>query len=221
VALRTKRPRRGMIPRESVAPLLETCDWLVRLDDWEESPEEIFKYFLGLMKKYRDYFFSEPWPLKYDHTVALAITAADEEFLFADPGDFADREFAVCLRKSIYMHGFMGYYGIMWVQDAISKKYFWPLYEEVLACFDGLVKGGADAQCAVEGLKKDNPVRFIHNSLVHRLETSYPSGAERKFIGEVLVLLHDKEGVRECKNWFCSHHRKLAEHGEEPSPYSE
>jgi len=209
-----------MIPRESVAPLLETCDWLVQLSNWEESPEEIFKHFLGLMKKYKDYFFSEPWPLKYDHTVALAISQADEEFLFTDSGDFADRRLTVCIRKSIFMHGFMGYYGIMWVQNAIKKKYYWPFYEKVLACFDGLVKGGADALCVVEGLKKDKSVHSIHNSLVHRLKTSYPSDAERKFIGEVLVLLHGKEGVPECNGYLCSHSRKLAEHGEEPSPYS-
>jgi hypothetical protein len=210
-----------MIPRESVAPLLETCDWLVRLSNWEGPPEEIFKRFLGLMKKYKDYFFSEPWPLKYDHAVALAISQADEEFLLGHTDDdFADRETTVCIRKSIYMHGFMGYYGMKWVQDAISEKYFWPLYEKALACFDDMVKEGADAQGLVDSLEKDDPVRLLHNSLVHRLETSYPSKPERKFIGQVLVLLHSEKGVPECNGWFCSNHRKLAEHGEEPSSYS-
>jgi len=209
-----------MIPREAVAPLLETCDWLVQLGGWEESPEEIFKRFLGLMKKYKDYFFSEPWPLKYDHAVAMAITQADEEFLFANPDEYVDRELTVCIRKSMYMHGFIVYYGIMWVKNAIHKKFFWPVYEKILVCFDDIAKGGADAQGVIDGLKNDIPVRFIHYSLVHRLETSYPSDAERKFIGQVLVLLHDKEGVPQCNGRFCSRNRKFAVHGEEPSPYS-
>jgi len=57
--------KKDKIPRKAVEPLMQTCEMLSK--EWDKPASMIFKEFLELMNRYSDYFFSEPWPRKYDY----------------------------------------------------------------------------------------------------------------------------------------------------------
>jgi hypothetical protein len=200
-----KRARRK-IPRNAVEMLMDACEMLS--EEWEKPAAEIFKGFLKLMDRYGDYFFSKPWPEKYDYEEATTFTDEDMDFLLESKGEFSDRYTTVCLKKNMNLEiGFMGIFGMFWTQQAFDEKFVRPGYKPVLEAFDGLAKKNEDAQRALSKLKERFCVQLIHDSLVDLIEHEYPEESTRKLIKEILELLHAVDGLASCKNARCSWYR--------------
>lgn len=195
------------IPRNAVEPLMKTCEWLSK--EWKKPASEIFKSFLELMNKYADYFFSKPFPEKYDYDEATTLSEEDVEFLLEKKGEFQDRYTTVCLKKNMNLEeGFMGYFGMFWTQQAFHEKLVRPGYKPVLEAFDSFAQRKGDARSILNELKKQFSARLIHNSLIDLLEHEYPDEPKRKLIEEMLELLHTDEGIPACRNARCSWYSK-------------
>ena len=116
-----RKPHRKL-PRTAIADLTESCKLMSKFSG--EPAQEIFKRYLQLIDKYDYYFFSEPWPDKYDFTQATTFTEEDIRFLLAtvDMAEASDKFDVVCLKKSISLEGSPGYWGIFWAHQALEKK---------------------------------------------------------------------------------------------------
>jgi hypothetical protein len=144
---------RGKIPRNAVEPLMHTCELLS--EEWKRSAAEIFKGFLELMNRYADYFFSEPWPEKYDYDEATTFTDEDVDFFLEGEEDFADRCTTVCPKKNMNLEaGFMGYFRMFWTQQALHEKFVRPEYKPALRAFNGFAQKGEDARSVLNRLKE-------------------------------------------------------------------
>ena len=186
---------------------MQTCELLSK--EWEKPAKEIFKNFLELMNKYADYFFSKPWPEKYDYEEATTFTDEDVDFLFESEEDFADRYTTVCLKKNMYLEGgFMGYFGMFWTQQAFDEKFVRPGYKPVLEAFDSFAQADKDARSVLNKLKEQFSIRLIHNSLIDLLEHEYPDESTRRLIEEMFELLHTDEGLPSCGNARCKWYRR-------------
>jgi len=197
-----KKARRKL-PRNAVESLMETCEWLSK--ELDKPATEIFKDFLELMNKYADYFFSKPWPEKYEYAEATTFTDADMDFLFEGKNnELLDRYMTVCLKKNVNMEdGFQGYFGIYWTRQAFDEKFFRPSYKPVLEAFEKYAQENKDAREVLDDLKEQFGARLIHSSLVDLLEHEYPSEVTRKLIEEIFQLLHTVEGLKPCGNFRC------------------
>jgi len=182
---------------------MQTCEWLS--EEQGKPAAEIFKSFLELMNKYADYFFSKPWPEKYDYEEATTFTDEDVEFLFESEEGFPDRYTSVSLKKNINLeHGFMGYFGMFWTQQAFHEKFVRPGYKPVLEAFESFAQADKDARSVLNKLKEQFSIRLIHNSLVDLLEQEYPDESTRRLIEEMFELLHTDEGLPSCRDARCS-----------------
>jgi len=208
--------KKRKIPRASVEGLLRACDDYSKFSDF--SAECFFERFMGLIDRYSEYFFSEPWSEKFDIHVSTAFSDEDLEFLFEDIEDlgfifedredeFFDRLTTVCLRKNFYGGGFMGYFGMLWTRNAFHKRFVRPLFEPVLELFDGLTEE-TDARKVLDKLLEEHDnLWLIHDSLIDLLENSYPAKPVMKLIGEIFFLLHEEEKLSNCWHhrcdWYC------------------
>jgi hypothetical protein len=199
-----KKSRRK-IPRNALEPLMQTCEWI----SWETEmkPSEIFKYFLGLMSKYEDYFYSQPWPKNYDFEKATSFTDEDLDFLETE-NDFGERLTTVALKKNMYVQGFMGYFGMFWTRKAFHKQFIRPLYKPILEAFENLMQESSDAQTVVNKLKEDYDIQVIHDSLVDLFDYEYPDKPKRKLINEICEYLHTVEGLPSCRDATCKWYYK-------------
>jgi len=187
---------------------MQTCEWLSK--EWGRPATEIFKEFLELMNKYADYFFSKPWPEKYDYDEATSFTDEDLEFLFENEEEFQDRYTTVSLKKNMHLeHGFMGYFGLFWTQQAFHEKFFRPLYKPVLEAFDSFAQEDEDARSVLNKLKKQFKVRLIHNSLVDLIEHDYPDKSRAFLVAGMLELIHTEEGLPPCGKYYCKSQREM------------
>ncbi len=92
------------IPKAAVKPLVEYCQKLS--GETGKPAAQIFKEFLELMKKYADYFFSEPWSKEQDKPFGL--NDADLNFIKGgkNHNEECERFRVACLRKNISLEGF-------------------------------------------------------------------------------------------------------------------
>jgi hypothetical protein len=198
---------RKKLPRIAVEALMDACGMLSK--EWNKSATEIFKDFMGLMNKYADYFFSNPWPEKYDYEKATTFNDEDVDFLCEGRSEeFADRYTTVCLKKNMNMEdGFAGYFGIFWTQQAFHGKFVRPRYKPVQEAFLAFPQETEDARIVLNKLKEQFDAGLIHNSLIDFLDPNCPYGypyERRKLIDEMLDLLHTVEGVPSCGKGQCS-----------------
>ena len=121
-----KKPK---IPKVSLNDLIDACELLGELEGKPAS--EVFKGFLALMEKYEHYFFNEEWPNEYNFDVATTFTPEDREFLFENEAELEDRLMTVCLKKSVYLGGFM-FFGLIWTQEAYDEEFSKPEPESAL-----------------------------------------------------------------------------------------
>ena len=195
------------LPRNSVEMLMDACEWLSK--EWDKPATEIFKGFLELMNKYADYFFSNPWPEKFDINESTTLTDEDWDFLRKGrKNELLDRYMTVCLKKNMNLEdGFAGYFGIYWTQKAFHEKFMRPNYKPVLEAFEKLVQENKNAREILDELKKLPDADLIHDSLVDLLEHEYPSEGTRELIEEIFELLHTVEGLKPCGNSTCDWYR--------------
>jgi hypothetical protein len=201
-----KKARRKL-PRNAVETLMYACEMLS--EEWGKPATEIFKGFLELMNKYADYFFSKPWPEKYDYAEATTFTDEDVDFLFEGiKNELLDRYTTICLKKNMNMEiGFMGYFGIYWTQKAFDERFFRPCYKPVLEAFEKYAQENKDAREVLGNLKKQFDAYLIHSSLVDLLEHEYPREVTRKLIEEIFQLLHTVKRLKPCGNFACDWYR--------------
>jgi len=179
--------------------------WEMLSEEWKKPAAEIFKDFLELMDKYAHYFFSKPWPEKYDYEEATTFTDEDIDFLFESEHEFVDRYTTVCLKKNMNLEiGFMGYFGLFWTQQAFHEQFVRPGYKPVLEAFDSFAQGSGDVRSVLIKLKEQFSAGLIHNSLVDLLEHEYPDEPRRRLIEEMFELLHTDGGLPSCGNARCS-----------------
>jgi hypothetical protein len=157
------------------------------------------------MTKYEGYFFSQPWPTKYDYEEATSFSDEDDDFILKSEDDFADRYITVCLKKNMCLNeGFMGYFGIVWTQKAFDDVFLRPSYKEVLEVFAMLSQQDRDARSVLDKLKEQFDICRIHNSLIDLLEHQCPDKDTRKLIEDMFELLHTVEGLSSCRRGMCS-----------------
>ena len=195
--------RKRKIPRNAVEPLMKTCEMLS--EEWKKPATEIFKGFLELMNRYADYFFSNPWPKKYDYDEATTFTDEDIEFLLeGEDEEFSDRYTTMCLKKNMYLEGgFMGYFGMFWTQQAFHEQFVRPGYKPVLEAFDSFAQEEKDARSVLGKLKEQFSVRLIHNSLVDLIEHEPLNETREPLVAKMLKLLHEEEGLPPCGEYWC------------------
>ncbi len=65
----------------------------------QKTAMEIFKLYMNLIDKYSDYFFSEPWPKKFDYKRVTTFTPEDLAFIDENDDEYADRVLTVFIKK--------------------------------------------------------------------------------------------------------------------------
>lgn len=162
------------------------------------------------MNKYADYFFSKPWPEKYDYGEATTFTDEDIEFL-SEGGDeeFSDRYTTMSLKKNMNLEvGFMGYFGMFWTQQAFHEKFVRLGYKPVLEAFESFAQQDEDARSVLNKLKKQFGIRLIHDSLVDLVEHEWLSETREPLVARMLELLHKEEGLPPCGEYRCTLERR-------------
>jgi hypothetical protein len=204
------------IPRAAIADLAEMCKFLGKLN--KEPPSESLKLYLDLMKVYADYFFDEPWPMEYDFEKATTFTNAEQAFLFAEEEELQIRLATVCLKKNIYVKGFMGIWGMYWTEQAYHKQFVRPKLKPVSDAFLKYAEGSEDALDVLGKLKSEfQGVDFIHDGLVDYLETNYLDKQKGNLITKILEVIHTLEGVPECNAYRCKLQREKSPREQECS----
>lgn len=195
------------IPRAALADLADVCKFLGK--QIGEPAAEVLKYYLALMEKYDYYFFSEPWQQEYNFEAATTFTDADQAFLFANEEEFAERLETVCLKKNIYLNGFMGIFGMFWTKQAYHEQFVRPKLKPVADAFVKYAEGSDDALGVLGKLKSEfQEVDFIHDGLVDYLETNYLDKQKGELMTKILEAIHTLEGLPECNAHRCKWQRE-------------
>ena len=195
--------RKRKIPKKAVKPLMQTCEMLS--EEWKKPAKDIFKRFLKLMNRYADYFFSQPWPAKYDYEKATTFTDEDIEFLSeGESEEFPDRYTTLCLKKNINLeHGFMGYFGMFWTQQAFHEKFVRPMYKPVEEAFEEISEDDKNPHIVLNKLKEKFSIKLIHDSLVDLVEHEYLDPMDGRLVAGILELLHKEEKLPPCNMYRC------------------
>ena len=192
------------------------CEWLSKQS--EQTAAEIFQEYLGLMRKYADYFFRDPWPKQYDFEAATTFADADLEFLSdGTEGEYAERLKTLLLRKNINLeHGFMQLIGPFWTWQAFHEEFIRPTYVPVQEVFDALSEADHDPRRVLATLKAQFDVALIHDSLVDLAEHRYLEKTVDRLLAGLLELLHKEQGLPPCHAYQCTFQRKSL-HGKNDS----
>ena len=196
--------KKKKIPKKAVKSLMHTCEYWS--EKWGKPAATIFKEFLELMNKYAEYFFSEPWPEKYDFDEATKFTEEDVDFLSeGEDEEFADRLKTVFLKKNINLEfGFQGYFGYFWTKQAFHERFVRPRYEPVQEDFEDLTEGDMDPPNVLGKLKEKFSIGLIHDSLVDLVDHGYfTDRLAGLFVASILELLHEEEGLPPCHDSGC------------------
>lgn len=181
---------------------MEMCKWMSR--EGGETAADIFKRYLELMDKYDYYFFSEPWPKEYNYEKATTFTKEDLKFLFENEEEFVDRFDTVCLKKNVYLDGFMGYFGMYWTEQAFHKEFIRPELKPISEAFLKYAETSDNAQQVLNELKEEfQDVSLIHASLIDRLEIEYLDQSKDHLLARILELIHTQEGLPVCNYNRC------------------
>jgi hypothetical protein len=112
---------KGKLPKAAIADLVECAEHESKYTKLPAA--DILKRYINLMNKYRHYFFDSPWPKEYNFEYSTTFTETDINFLLAaTPEDYYDRLETMCLKKNLYLTGFMAYGKLLWTQQAYEKR---------------------------------------------------------------------------------------------------
>jgi hypothetical protein len=165
---------------------------------------QIFKEYLALMDKYSDYFFSEPWPEKYDYDLATTFTDEDMAFLDANEDEYEERFVTLCLKKNMSLEGYNWGFGVFWTRQAFHEQFIRPELKPVYEAFVELAKTDKNAREILAKLKEQfEDVDFIHAGLVDMLEAERGASPLDLKVKEILELIHGEEGLPECDQYHC------------------
>ena len=199
---------RKKIPKKAIEPLMRYCESLS--EGSEKIAAEFFREYLELMNKYADYFFSEPWPKKYDYEKATTFTDEDIAFLTEGKrGEAAERFTVMLFKKNMNLEsGFLELFGLYWTNKAFHERFIRPSYKPVQEAFDGLSGGDKDPRMVLDILKEKFDIRLIHDGLVDLAEHEYLDKLAGRLLAGILELLHEEEGLPPCHEYRCKLTRK-------------
>jgi hypothetical protein len=170
---------------------------------------EIFKRYLTLINKYSDYFFSEPWPKKFDYKRVTTFTREDLDFIDENEDEYVDRVLTVVMKKNISLAGYGLKGGLFWTTQAYDKQFIIPVLKPIHEVFKKLAKTGISAEEILSKLKeKFEDIGFIHFSFEELLEVEGLETTVDLKASEVLELIHTKEGYPECEEKRCKYQRE-------------
>ena len=202
----SSRKKNNYIPKAAIRELAENVE-IAEQKGYSKSKKERFKHVLSLMDKYRDYFFSDEWPEKWDQEKATEFTAQDLAFINENDDEYVDRVMTVITRKTITKQGLNSVYSSL-VFNAFIDKYIKPDLLEVGKRFADLAQ---TIQTPEELLKKmlENPDNidsyFIHESLIVLLHDQDFDHKLEPIVVEVLLLIHKTE-YKDCKDRTCEYY---------------
>lgn len=176
---------------------------------WGQPATAIFKEFLELMSEYAEYFFSKPWPEKYNYDEATKFTDEDVDFLSGgEDEEYDDRLKTVFLKKNINLElGFQGIFGWLWTQMAFEERFVRPSYKPVQEDFEDLKKRDMNPRNVLDKLKEKFDIELIHDSMVDLVEHGLYKPTSL-LVGGILELLHKEEGLPPCHDHRCEWERK-------------
>jgi hypothetical protein len=167
------------------------------------TAQEIFKeYYLRLMDKYRDYFFSDPWPKKWNINHVTTFSREDLDFIDENDDDFEDRVMTVILKKNVSLEGYNSL-GADWTYRAYREQFVKPELKKVYEAFKELVKTGLSAEEILKKMLESEDLGVVHMSLVELLKDDCYLWDNKPLdlkVSEVLELIHTKEGYPEDKD---------------------
>ncbi len=112
---------KGKLPRAAIADLAECAEFESKYT--KQPPTDIFKHYIKLMDKYRDYFFDSAWPKEFNIEYATTFTQTDSDFLeVEDQEEFSERLETMCIKKNLYLTGFNTFGKLLWTQQALQKE---------------------------------------------------------------------------------------------------
>lgn len=178
------------------------------LSEEREPASDVFKRYIGLMNKYADYFFDKPWPSKYDYEEATTFTDEDLEFLYENEEEFWERFQTMCLKKNMYLDGFMGIFGMYWTRQAFYEEFVRPGLKPILESFEMYAEKDEDPRSVLNKLNEQFDVRLIHASLLDLLEHEYLDKTKGLLVANMLELIHTEEHLPPCGEYRCDLQRK-------------
>ena len=107
--------KKRKLPKVALAQMMSMAEWASK-DAKDRTSQEIFKLHLRLMDKYSDYFFSEPWPKKFDYKRITTFTCEDSDFIDENEDEYEDRVLTVIMKKNISFEGFGVKGGLFWTR---------------------------------------------------------------------------------------------------------
>jgi hypothetical protein len=209
----TRKKRRDSLPIAALEQMMSAAKAASEKAE-EKTARDIFKKYLVLIDKYRDYFFSEPWPEKWNIKHATIFTREDTDFIDENDDEFVERVMAVLMKKNISLEGFNGVWGMFWSWQAYWKQFVKPDLKECYEAFKELVKTGADAEEILKRLLEQEDISFVHMSLVELLKDDCCLWDNKPLdlkTAEVLELVHTKRGYPECEEDLCKRQREKTE----------
>jgi hypothetical protein len=112
---------KGKLPKAAIADLIECAEFESKYT--KQPPADIFKHYIKLMDKYRDYFFDSAWPKDYNFEYATTFTQTDFDFIdVEDQSEFSDRLETMCIKKNLFLNGFSTFGKVLWTQQALQKE---------------------------------------------------------------------------------------------------
>jgi hypothetical protein len=186
---------------------MSECEQMSKNTD-KTAAVKLFKAYLTLMDKYSDYFFSDPWPEKYDYDLATTFTQHDLDFLDENEDEYAERYETLCLKKNMSFEGFNAPFGVFWTQQAFHKQFISPELKPIFETFVELAKTDKNAREILTKLKEQfEDVSLIHAALVDLLEAECLKEPVDSKAKETLELIHGEEGLPECREYQCKRQR--------------
>jgi hypothetical protein len=200
------RKKNNYIPIEAIRELAENAEISQQMG-YSKSKKETFKHMLSLMDKYREYFFSDEWPEKWDAEKALEFTAQDLAFINENDEEYVDRVITVIAKKTISKQGYNSIHASL-AFNAFREKFIKPDLLKAGKRFVDLAKTTQNPEELLEKMLK-NPDNidsyYIHDSL---LELLHDQDFDRKLepiVVEVLTLTH-KTIYKDCKDSDCEYY---------------
>ena len=175
----------------------------------DKKAREIFKGYLRLMDKYSDYFFSDPWPKKFDYKYVTTFTQKDLDFIDENEDEYIDRVITVIMKKNVSLVGFGAKGGVFWSEQAYHKQFVVPRLKLVFEAFKELAKTEVSAEEILAKLKEQfEDIGFIHFSFTDLLGSECLDALADLKASEILKLIHTKEGYPECEEKKCKRQRE-------------
>jgi hypothetical protein len=199
--------KKSKLPKAAVVQMMSAAEELSKKSD--KTAQEIFEQYLNRMDKYSDYFFSDPWPKKFDYKAVTTFTQKDVDFIDANEDEFLERVQTVIMKKNVSFEGFSVKAGLFWSGQAYEQQFIRPACKIVFQTFKELAKNGCSAEEILATLKERfEDISFIHLSFIENLGPEYLDLVQELKAAEILELIHTKEGYCECENSVCKSQRE-------------